>query len=152
MVGEATARALALRFATPQALLAATAEELQSVRDVGPEVAAQLRAFLDHPENRALIERLLAPPASIAPQPEQVAAGGPFLGKSVVLTGALESMSRDEAKALVERGGGRVAGTVSRKTDLVVAGADAGSKLKKAQDLGVRVIDEAAFRAMLEPG
>ncbi len=151
MVGEATARALALRFATPQALLAATAEELQSVRDVGPEVAAQLRAFLDLPENRALIERLLAPPASIVPQPEQAAAGGPFLGKSVVLTGTLESLSREEAKALVERGGGRVAGAVSRKTDLVVAGADAGSKLKKAQELGVRVIDEAAFRAMLEP-
>jgi len=150
MVGEATARTLAIRFQSARALLDATADDLQSVRDVGPEVAAQVRGFVELPENRALVERLLAPPASIEPQAEQVATSGPFAGKSIVLTGSLETMSRDEAKAAIERKGGRVAGSVSRKTDLVVAGADAGSKLKKAAELGVRVVDEAAFRAMLE--
>ncbi len=150
MTGEATARALALRFPEPRALLNASIDELQSVRDVGPEVAAQVHGFFQLPENRELVERLLSPPASIEPQPEQVASSGPFAGKSVVLTGTLETLSRDEAKAEVEKRGGRVAGSVSRKTDFVVAGADAGTKLKKAQDLGVKVIDEASFRAMLE--
>jgi DNA ligase (NAD+) len=150
MVGEATARALALRFPSAEALLAATTDELQSVRDVGPEVAAQVRSFTELPENRALVERLLAPPASIVPQPEQIVSSGPFVGKSVVLTGSLSTMSRDEAKAAIELRGGRVSGSVSRKTDLVVAGADAGSKLKKAQELGVRLVDETAFRAMLD--
>jgi DNA ligase (NAD+) len=110
-----------------------------------------VRGFLEVPENRQLIERLLAPPASVQPRPEELVSSGPFVGKSIVLTGTLESMSREEAKAAVERRGGRVAGSVSRKTDFVVAGADAGTKLKKAQDLGVKVIDEAAFRDMLAP-
>ena len=77
---------------------------------------------------------------------------GPFAGKTVVLTGGMASMSRDEAKAAIERRGGKVSGSVSRKTDLVVAGEEAGSKLKKAQELGVKVVDEAAFRALLEEG
>ena len=78
--------------------------------------------------------------------------GGPFAGKTVVLTGSLTGYSREEAKAEIERRGGRVSGSVSRKTDLVVAGDDAGSKLKKASELGVRVVDEAAFRALLQEG
>ena len=151
MVGEATARALAIRFQSATALLDVSADDLQAVRDVGPEVAAQVRGFLEVPENRQLIERLLAPPASVQPRPEEVVSSGPFVGKSIVLTGTLESMSREDAKAAVERRGGRVAGSVSRKSDFVVAGADAGTKLKKAQELGVKVIDEAAFRAMLDP-
>jgi DNA ligase (NAD+) len=150
MVGEATAKALAQRFGAVQALLGASVEELQSVRDVGPEVAAQVHGFLRLPRNRIAVESLLQPPASIEPQAEQVATQGPFAGKTVVLTGTLQSLSRDEAKAEVERRGGRVAGSVSRKTDLVVAGEEAGSKLKKAQELGVRVVDEAGFRALLE--
>jgi DNA ligase (NAD+) len=150
MVGEATARALALAFPSMDRLLAASFEDLQRVRDVGPEVARHLYDFLQQPENRAAIGRLLA--AGIDPAPEQVLAEGPFAGKTVVLTGSLATFSREEAKAEIERRGGRVAASVSRKTDLVVAGADAGSKLKKAAELGIRLLDETAFRALLEGG
>jgi DNA ligase (NAD+) len=150
MVGEATARALALAFPSMELLLAASFENLQRVRDVGPEVARHLYDFLQQPENRAAIGRLLA--AGIEPAPEQVLSDGPFAGKTVVLTGSLATFSREEAKAEIERRGGRVAASVSRKTDLVVAGADAGSKLKKAEELGIRLVDETAFRALLEGG
>jgi DNA ligase (NAD+) len=149
LVGEATALALARRFGSAEALLDASLDDLQSVRDVGPEVAGQIFEFLQKPENRAALRRLLD--AGISPEPEaQVAAAGPFAGKTVVLTGSMAGYTREEAKAEIERRGGRVAGTVSRKTDLVVAGADAGSKLKKAQELGVRVVDESGFRQLLE--
>ena len=152
LVGEATALALARRFGSAEALLDASLDDLQSVRDVGPEVAGQIFEFLQKPENRAALRRLLE--AGIAPEPEaQVSAAGPFAGKTVVLTGTMAGYTREEAKAEIERRGGRVAGTVSRKTDLVVAGADAGSKLKKAEELGVRVVDESGFRELLQvPG
>ena len=149
MVGEATALALARRFGSIQGLLEASLEDLESVRDVGPEVARHIHTFLANPENRAAIRRLLD--AGIAPEAEAApAAAGAFAGKTVVLTGTLSGYTRDEAKAEVERRGGRVAGTVSRKTDLVVAGEDAGGKLKKAQELGVRVVDETGFRELLK--
>ena len=126
----------------------ASVEDLQSVRDVGPEVARQIHEFLAMPEQRAMIEQLLA--AGVRPEPEpQVVAEGAFAGKTVVLTGALKGYSREQAKAEIERRGGRVAGSVSRKTDLVVAGEDSGTKLKKARELGVRVVDEDRFREML---
>src|SRR5207249_1577979 len=101
-------------------------------------------------ENREAVRRLLE--AGIHPAPEVVEARGPFAGKTVVLTGSLTAWSREQAKAEIERRGGRVSGSVSRKTDLVVAGDDSGSKLKKAAELGVRVVDEAAFRALLQEG
>jgi DNA ligase (NAD+) len=149
MVGEATALALARRFGSLEALVEATVEDLQSVRDVGPEVARQIHDFLAVPEQRETIRQLLA--AGVRPQPEQAAAGsGPFAGKTVVLTGTLTQYSRESAKVEIERRGGRVSGSVSRKTDLVVAGEDAGSKLKKAQELGVRVVDENGFRELLK--
>jgi DNA ligase (NAD+) len=148
LVGEATALALARKFQAPQALLGATLEDLQSVRDIGPEVAAQIFEFLNKPENRTAIERLLA--AGIQPSPEAApAAAGPFAGKTVVLTGTLSKFTRESAKAEIERRGGRVSGSISRKTDLLVAGEDAGSKLKKAQELGVRVVDENQFAELL---
>ena len=148
MVGEATAVALAKRFGSAEKLLDATLDDLQSVRDVGPEVAGKIYEFVQKPENRDAIQRLLA--AGITPEPEAaVSAAGPFAGKSVVLTGTLTGYTRDEAKAEIERRGGRVAGSVSRKTDLVVAGGDAGTKLKKAQELGVRIVDENGFRELL---
>ncbi|MFL5311554.1 MAG: NAD-dependent DNA ligase LigA [Myxococcales bacterium] len=150
LVGEATARALALQFQTMERLLDATLDELQGVRDVGPEVAQQIHDFTQTAENREAVRRLLA--AGIQPAPEVVLAGGPFAGKTVVLTGSLTGYSREEAKAEIERRGGRVSGSVSRKTDLVVAGEDSGTKLKKAAELGVRVVDEAAFRALLQEG
>ena len=150
LVGEATARALALQFHTVERLLDATLDELQGVRDVGPEVAQQIHDFTQTAENREAVRRLLA--AGIHPAPEVVESRGPFAGKTVVLTGSLTALSREQAKAEIERRGGRVSGSVSRKTDLVVAGEDSGSKLKKAAELGVRVVDEAAFRALLQEG
>ena len=148
MVGEATALALARRFGSLEALTDASIEDLQSVRDVGPEVARQIHEFLALPDQREVIRQLLA--AGVRPEPEQVVATvGSFAGKTVVLTGTLTQYSREQAKAEIERRGGRVSGSVSRKTDLVVAGEDAGSKLKKAQELGVRVVDENGFRELL---
>jgi len=149
MVGEATALALARRFGSLEALAEASVEDLQSVRDVGPEVARQIHDFLAVPEQRETIRQLLA--AGVRPQPEQAVAGsGAFAGKTVVLTGTLTQYSRESAKVEIERRGGRVSGSVSRKTDLVVAGEDAGSKLKKAQELGVRVVDENGFKELLK--
>jgi DNA ligase (NAD+) len=114
---------------------------------VGPETAREIRAWTQEPQNRRVVERLLA--AGVAPAPEQLDARGPFAGKTVVLTGGLSKLSRDDAKAEIERRGGKVSGSVSRKTDLVVAGEEAGSKLKKAQELGVRVVGEEEFVRML---
>ncbi len=147
-VGEATAAQLARHFAELGRLLDAGEEELQAVRDVGPEVAREIRAWTGEPRNRAVVERLLA--AGVVAAPEAAPRGGAFAGKSVVLTGTLAKLSRDEARAEVERRGGRVTGSVSRKTDLVVAGEEAGSKLEKARELGVAVVGEAEFLAMLE--
>ena len=119
------------------------------VRDVGAEVATQIWSFVQNSQNQTAIQRLLD--AGVAPEPEAApAAAGLFAGKTVVLTGTLSGYTRDQAKAEIERRGGRVAGTVSRKTDLVVAGEDAGTKMKKAQELGVRVIDEKGFTDLLK--
>lgn len=146
-VGDATAGQLARAFGDVQAVLDADEAALQGVRDVGPEVARQVRAWTAEPRNREVVARLLA--AGVAPAAEVVASGGPFAGKTVVLTGGLSGMSRDEAKAAIERRGGKVSGSVSRKTDLVVAGEEAGSKLKKAAELGVKVVDEQGFLELL---
>jgi len=151
MVGEATALALARRFGSLDALMAASVEDLQAVRDVGPEVARQIHEHLALPGEREMIARLLA--AGVRPEPEQaVATAGAFAGKTVVLTGTMAQYSREQAKAEIERRGGRVSGSISRKTDLLVAGEDAGSKLKKAQELGVRVVDEKGFGELLQQG
>ena len=150
-VGEATAKELARHFGNLDAIMGATEEQLLTVNDVGPIVAKSLRTFFDQPHNREVVEQLRAcgvtweegEPAARAPQP--------FSGKTFVITGTLPSLSRDEAKDMVEAAGGKVAGSVSKKTDYVVAGAEAGSKLLKAQELGVTVIDEAALTDMLNP-
>jgi DNA ligase (NAD+) len=147
-VGEATAAALARHFGGVERLLDATEEQLQEVKDVGPEVAREIRAWAGEPQNVRVVRRLLA--AGVVPAPEVVDERGPFAGKTVVLTGGLAGMSRDDAKAEIERRGGKVSGSVSKKTDLVVAGAEAGSKLEKARGLGVKVIDEEAFLALLK--
>lgn len=117
---------------------------------MGPETAREVRAWTSEPQNRAVVGRLVE--AGVRPAPEEAPRGGALAGKTVVLTGGLEGMSRDEARAEIERRGGRVSASVSRKTDLVVAGAEAGSKLEKARELGVKVLDEAAFRKLLEDG
>jgi DNA ligase (NAD+) len=149
-VGEATAATLARHFGDVGRLMDASEDELLAVRDVGPETAREIRAWTQEPQNRRLVERLLA--AGVRPAPEQVDARGPLAGKTVVLTGALARLSRDEAKAEIERRGGKVSGSVSRKTDLVVAGEEAGTKLAKARELGVRIVGEEEFLALLEGG
>jgi DNA ligase (NAD+) len=146
-VGEATAKSLAHAFPDIRRFYTLSAQELQSVRDVGPEVATSIAEFFQEPQNRDVIERMLA--AGVTPEPEKAPEGGAFLNKTVVLTGGLSALSRDEAKAEIERRGGRVSASVSKKTDLVVAGEDAGSKLAKATELGVKVVDEAGFLKLL---
>ena len=146
-VGEATARALADHFKDVRALYQADAEALTRVKDVGPEMAKVIAGFFSEPQNREGIEALLA--AGVTPQPPEDSSRGPFAGKTVVLTGTLAALTREQAKEEVERRGGKVSGSVSRKTDFVVAGEEAGSKLKKAAELGVKVLDERAFLDLL---
>jgi DNA ligase (NAD+) len=151
-VGEATARDLARHFGGLDALLAADVEALQAVPDVGPVVAASIAAFFAETHNREVIEGLRR--AGVHWQEDEPARAGSqvLAGKTLVLTGSLPTLKRDEAKALVEAAGGKVAGSVSKKTDYVVAGEEAGSKLEKALELGVTVIDEAEFMNLLEKG
>ncbi|MHB8877524.1 MAG: NAD-dependent DNA ligase LigA [Myxococcaceae bacterium] len=146
-VGEATAKTLAEYFRDVRALFQASEDELTRVRDVGPEMAREIHAFFQEPQNRAAIEALLG--AGVTPAPPEKVEAGAFAGKTVVLTGALLEVTREQAKEEIERRGGKVSGSVSRKTDLVVAGEDPGSKLKKAQELGVRVVDEKGFLDLL---
>lgn len=150
-VGEATAAALSKRFKTIDALSAATMEELTEVEDIGPEVAASILTFFSDEKNRATIEKLLSLGVNPAP-PEESAAEGPLTGLTVVLTGKLSSMSREEAKARLTRLGARVASSVSPRTDFVIAGEDAGSKAAKAASFGVSIITEEEFSAMLATG
>jgi DNA ligase (NAD+) len=147
-VGEATAKALAEHFGTLARLMDAPVEELQAVRDVGPEVAQSIADFFAEPRNRAVVERLVA--AGMRPAPVE-RHQGPLTDKTFVLTGTLEAMGRPEAQRRIELLGGRVTSGVSKQTSYLVAGADPGSKLAKAQKLGVAVLDEAAFLRMLEP-
>jgi DNA ligase (NAD+) len=132
----------------------ASLDQLLQVNDVGPVVAQSIRTFFDQPHNREVVEQLRA--AGIHwPEGEGAAdrnAPQPLAGKTLVLTGTLQTLSRDEAKALIEAAGGKVAGSVSKKTHFVVAGDEAGSKLDKARELGVTVLDEAGLRAQLAAG
>ena len=146
-VGDATARALADQFRDVRALYDADAEALTRVKDVGPEMAKVIAGFFSEPQNREGIEALLG--AGVTPQPPEDVSRGPFAGKTVVLTGSLGALTREQAKEEVERRGGKVSGSVSKKTDFVVAGEEAGSKLKKAAELGVKVLDERAFLDLL---
>lgn len=151
-VGEATARDLAAHFGQLDALLAADGDALQQVNDVGPVVASSIVAFLKESHNRDIIERLRAA-GVVWPEGEPAEVGSRvFSGKTLVLTGTLPTLKRDEAKAMIEVAGGKVAGSVSKKTDFVVAGEEAGSKLEKALELGVPVIDEAELLRLLEKG
>jgi DNA ligase (NAD+) len=154
-VGEKAAATLARHLRTMDAILEAPVEALQAIPDVGPVVAASVRSFAEEPHNRALAAKLAAAGvnmASLLPPIEQ-AAPGQLAGKTLVLTGTLPSMTREEATAAIERLGGKVAGSVSRKTTYLVAGEEAGSKLDKARTLGIPILDEEAFRRLIiEPG
>jgi len=150
-VGEATALALAGHFGDLDPLQAASFEEIQQVRDVGPVVAAHVREFFDEERNRLVIKNLRA--AGVRwPVSERAAAAaaGPLTGQVVVITGTLATMSREEAREAARAAGATVTDSVSRKTTLLVVGAEAGSKLKKAQELGVRIADETEFRQLLD--
>jgi len=162
-VGEATARDLARHFADLEALIEAARADaptahaekvkdrcprLQEVPDVGPTVAAHIAHFFTEPRNRKVIDALIA--AGIKwPALKKASGKGPLSGKTFVITGTLPGLSRDEATALIEGNGGKVSGSVSKKTDYVVAGAEAGSKLAKAQELGVAILDLAGLKKLL---
>jgi DNA ligase (NAD+) len=141
-VGKSVAQLLARRFGSMDALMAADAETINAVPGIGSAIAEAVVHFFSEPRNRDLIERLRAAGLTFT-EAQAVSADGPLAGKAYVLTGTLPTLSRAQAAELIERAGGRVAGSVSRKTDAVVAGEDPGSKLEKAKALGVEVIDEA---------
>ncbi len=146
-VGEATAKALADHFRDMKPLMDSTIESLQVVKDVGPEMGKAIHGYFEDADNRAMVEALLA--AGVKPEaPAAQAAGGTFTGKTVVITGTL-TMPREQAKEEIERRGGKVSGSVSKKTDFLVAGEEAGSKLTKATELGVKVLNEEQFKALL---
>jgi DNA ligase (NAD+) len=148
-VGEATARELARHFGKLDAIMDATEEQLLAVADVGPIVAKSLRTFFEQAHNREVVEQLRACGVTWPEGEPAPVAAQPLSGKTLVLTGTLPTLGREEAKALIEAAGGKVAGSVSKKTSFVVAGAEAGSKLDKAQELGVLVLDEAGLKHLL---
>jgi DNA ligase (NAD+) len=150
-VGEKAAATLARHLRTMPAILDTPVEALQTVPEIGPVVAASVRAFATEPHNRALVEKLTAAGVNMASRlpPVESRASQPLAGKTFVLTGTLASMTREEAEAAIDRLGGKVSGSVSRKTSYLVVGADAGSKLQKASDLGVAILTEDEFRTLI---
>jgi DNA ligase (NAD+) len=145
-VGEATAQLLASDFGSIVRLRAAGEEDLMRVEGVGPNMAHEVHAFF-HGPGAPLVDKLLA--SGVTPQQAEAIGDGPFTGKTFVFTGTLETLSRPDAEALVSRLGGKAVGSVSAKTDYVVAGPGAGSKLEKAQKLKVTILDEGQFKALL---
>jgi DNA ligase (NAD+) len=146
-VGPPTARLLAQELGSIDAIAEASTERLTAVEGVGPVMAEAIRAWFDSPRNRDIVEKLRNAGVTMTEQREERT--GPLLGKTLVLTGALPTLTRDEATKLVESAGGKVASSVSKKTDYVVAGESPGTKLTRAQDLGVPVLDEDGLRALL---
>jgi len=146
-VGESTAKDLAKHFGDVHALMDATMDDLLLVNDVGPVVADSILSFMSEPHNREVIEQLLI--SGIEFQQEERIASVDLSGKTFVLTGTLPTLSRDQAKELLEAAGAKVAGSVSQKTSFVVAGTEAGSKLDKATELGIPILDEAALLKLL---
>jgi len=150
-VGETTARDLALHFGSLDAVMQADEEALLTVNDVGPVVASSIRQFFAEAHNREVVQALLD--AGVSPTVDAAPSGRLVLsGKTLVLTGTLPTLTRDEATRRILAAGGKVSGSVSKKTSYVVAGEEAGSKLTKAQDLGVAILDEAGLIALLENG
>ena len=149
-VGEATAKELSRHFGTMDAIMDATLEQLLQVSDIGPTVAQSIRTFFDQAHNREVVEQLKACGVHWKEGVASEGASLPLTGQTFVLTGTLQSMGRDDAQTKLEMLGAKVASSVSKKTHAVVAGAEAGSKLEKAQSLGVLILDEAAFMELLE--
>jgi len=149
-VGETTAKDLARHFGRLELLLAASAEDLQQVADVGPVVAASIKRFLAEPHNLEVIHQLQAAGLHWAEGKAQAVVSSAIVGRTFVLTGALPTMTRDEAKERIEALGGKVAGSVSKRTDYLVAGSEAGSKMEKAQQLGIAILDESQLLELLK--
>jgi DNA ligase (NAD+) len=148
-VGEQTAAILARDFGSIDAIEAASEDELRTSEGIGPEVAASVRLFFEQSANREMIERLRASGVVMERAAAEEIKGTVIAGKTFVLTGTLPTLTREEATEMIEARGGKVTGSVSRKTDYVVAGDAAGSKLVKAQELGIEIVDEAAFRELV---
>jgi DNA ligase (NAD+) len=149
-VGERTAQILADHFGSLDAVREAAIDTLQEAEEVGPKVAQSVRDFFDEEKNRELLERLRKAGLRFSQEKRAARKDTTLAGLTFVLTGSLPTLSREEAKQTIELAGGKVAGSVSKKTSYVVAGEDAGSKLDKAKELGLPVIDEAALFAMLK--
>jgi DNA ligase (NAD+) len=147
-VGERTAELLAQEFGSIEAVMAASAEELERVEEVGPRISQAILEFFSDKENRKLVQRLESAGVDMTAEKKQRSAQ--LAGLTFVLTGTLPKMTRDEAKEKIESAGGKTAGSVSKKTSYVVAGEEAGSKLDKARELKVQVIDEEELLALLE--
>lgn len=146
-VGEATSKSLAKHLGSIDALMKADEAVLTAIEDIGPEVARSIREHFSHPEVRSEVLDLLQ---QLSPKaPPRASAGGALSGKTLVLTGTLPTLSRSDATALIESAGGKVSGSVSKKTDYVVAGEEAGSKLDKARELGVKVLDEQGLKDLI---
>jgi DNA ligase (NAD+) len=151
-VGPATAKLLTRHFASLEELASADEERLLHVEGIGPEMARSITAWFADPASRALLQRLAEGGVEVVAPAHPTRADGPLAGKTVVFTGTLEKLSRAEAKRLAEDLGAHVASSVSKSTDFVVVGADAGSKRKKAEALGVAVLDEGQFLTLTRPG
>ena len=139
---------LAEHFGSLDSIMNASEEELEQVNEVGPRIAQSIAEFFQEPRNRDLVEQLRN--AGLTLKGKRKERGTKLAGQTFVLTGTLAHYSRDEAKKMIEDAGGRVASSVSKKTDFVIAGADAGSKLDKARELGVKIVDEKGMKALLE--
>jgi DNA ligase (NAD+) len=151
-IGERAARVLAASFGSIDALAKAQPQSLETIPEIGPKTASAVRMFFDQPANRELIQRLARAGVRTEAAADETGSKSPqdsaFIGKTVVLTGTLPGVSRDEAKSRIEALGGRVSGTVTKKTDFLIAGAEPGSKLDKAVALGVRIVDPEEFSRM----
>ncbi|HSD71472.1 MAG TPA: helix-hairpin-helix domain-containing protein, partial [Thermoanaerobaculia bacterium] len=151
-VGEKAAATLARRFESLDALMSAGEDELQSVEEVGPNTARAILAFFSHPRQRELVEKLRARGVNFLSRASRPSTEGPLAGKSIVITGTLPGITRDEAARRLEAAGAKTSGSVSRKTDFLLAGEAAGSKLEKARSLGVRVVTWEEMVEILEGG
>jgi len=146
-VGQKAAKVIAERYGSLDAIQAATVEDLTQIRDVGDAIAQSLRSWLDNEQNQHFIRRLREAGVNMTEQVER--RDDRFAGKTFVLTGTLPDYTRDQAAAIIESFGGKVSSSVSKKTSYVLAGEEAGSKLTKAQSLGVTIIDQAQFDEMI---
>lgn len=151
-VGAKVARSLAAEFGSMDALLEADQERLASIRDIGGKIAGSVETWLSVPANKDLLDRLKAAGVKMDFDAPETSEGNPFFGKTIVFTGTLPTLGRAEAKTMAQDVGAKVSGSVSRRTDYVVAGEEAGSKLEKARQLGVEIIDEAKFLELLHNG